>query len=350
MGYWYTTRGRVKRSLDSKSTARDDWQVDAAIDASSRFAERLCHRANFYPLVATRYFDWPDENTRGTRPWRLRLGRHTLISLTTLTVGGDTIASGYLLEPVNDGPPFHRVDLDLSGATTGYYAGDTHQRAIAITGVWGETTDTSPAGALAEALDSSETGVDVTDSSSIGVGSLLLCESERMNVTGRALLDTGQNLGADLAEDDAAVTVNLSSGAAFTVGEEITIGSETMLLTGISGNNGTVLRAWDGTVLAAHTTGADIYAPRTLTVERGAAGTTAAAHNTATALTVWDVPEGIEALVRAEAVSQILNEQSGWARTVGEGDNQREAAGKSIDSLRRQAKARYGRNLRSGAV
>jgi hypothetical protein len=350
VGIWYSTEENVKRSLDSKATARDNWQVAAAIEASSRFAERLCHRAHFYPLVATRYFDWPDENTRGVRPWRLRLGRHTLISLTSLTVGGDTIASGYLLEPVNDGPPYHRIELDLSGTTTGYYAGDTHQRAIGVAGVWGETADTVPGGALAEALDSSETSVDVTDSSAVGVGSLITAGTERMNVTGKALLDSGQNLGTNLAEDDAATTVNLGSGAAFTVGEELTIDSETMLLVSISGNNGTVLRAWNGSTLAAHTSGADIYAPRTLTVERGAVGTTAAAHDTATALTVWDVPGGIEALVRAEAVSQVLNEQSGWARTAGEGENAREAAGKTLDALRKQAKASYGRNLRSGAV
>lgn len=350
MGVWYTTRENVKRSLDSKATARDDWQVDLAIEAGSRAAEKLCRRSHFHPLIATRYFDWPDETTRGVRPWRLRLGKHTLISLTTLVVGGDTIASGYLLRP-DDGPPYHRIEMDTSTSPGAFSAGDTHQRAVAVTGVWGEDDDTSPAGALAEALETTtETAVDVTNSAAVGVGSLVLVGSEWMAVTAKSLLDTGQNLGANLGEDDAATTVNLGSGAAFTVGEEITIDSETMLLVGISGDNGTVIRAWDGSVLAAHTSAADIYAPRTLTVERGAVGSTAATHLTAAALAVWDPPGGIEALVRAEAISQILNENAGYARTVGEGESLREAAGKTLNQLRKEAKRTYGRNLRSGAV
>lgn len=350
MGIWYVTREAVMSALDAKPSTRETDRFDEAIETSSRFAERLCHRAHFHPQIATRYFDWPDENTRGTRPWRLRLGRHRLISLSSLTAGGVTIATSDVnLEPRNDGPPYARIEVDLSSAAA-FQSGDTHQQAIAAAGTWGETLDTAPAGALAEALDDSETGVDVTDSSHIGVGTLLLCESEWVNVTARDLLDSGQNLGSNLGDGDTDDVVNLSSGAAFFVGERITIDSERMDLLDISGNNGIVRRAVDGSQLAAHTSGADIYAPRRLTVERGAVGSTAAAHDTATAVARWLIPSGIWSLVKAESISQVENEQAGYARTIGDGENEREAAGKSLAALRRQVKATYGRQLRSGAV
>jgi hypothetical protein len=43
-----------------------------------------------------------------------------------------------------------------------------------------------------------------------------------------------------------------------------------------------VERQWSGSVLAAHSSGDTIYAYRTLTVQRGQLGTTAATHTTAT--------------------------------------------------------------------
>src|SRR5690606_22447868 len=56
---WYTTRETVKAALDYKETARNDAQVDRAIESASRAVEGLLHR-RFYPETATRYFDWPN--------------------------------------------------------------------------------------------------------------------------------------------------------------------------------------------------------------------------------------------------------------------------------------------------
>jgi hypothetical protein len=350
VGIWYTTRESVMGALDAEPVTREYARFDEAIETSARDIETLCHRSHFYPWLGTRYFDWPDENNRGGRTWRLPLGDHTLISLTSITAGGVAIATGDVnLEPRNSGPPYRRIEIDLSSAAA-FSAGDTHQQAIAILGLWGDSDVARTVGALAEALDNVETGVDVTDVSDIGVGTLLRCEDERMVVTAKGLLDSGQNLGTTLGDETSDDIVNLSSGAAFHVGEVITIDSERMLLVDIAGNNGVVHRAVDGSVLAAHTAPADIYVARTLTVERGAVGTAAVAHNTATALTRWVTPSPVESLNRAEAQTQVLNEQSGWVRTVGDGEAAREAAGKSIDSLRNQVLSRYGRRLRSGAV
>lgn len=343
----YCWRGAVKAALDSDLTARDDAAVDRAIQAACPTIDSLVRWSHFDPRVDVRYFDWPDGNR--SRSWRLWLDQHGLISLTSITAGGDTIPTGNVnLEPVNDGPPFDRVETDLGTSST-FTTGNTHQQAIAITGLWGHSDVSTPAGALAEALDSSETDVDVTNGALVDVWMLLRCEDERMIVTDRAMLDSGQNLGTNLTDSSAAQTVDLTSGAAFNIGEEILIGAERMLITEITGNNGTVERAYNGSTLAAHTSTTDIYVSRRLTVERGANGTTAAAHNTATALTRWVPPGDIEALALAEAEVQVAQELAQYGRTVGQGEAAREMRGAGIEDARNRAIANHKR-WRIGAI
>jgi hypothetical protein len=347
MGVWYATREDVKSALDSKLTARNDAQIDRALESASRTVEGLTHR-RFYPLTATRYFDWPNE--QHARPWRLWLDGDEAVSVDTLVAGGTTIAaSDYYLEPANDGPPYTRIEIDLS-SSAGYASGASHQRAIAVTGVFGYNAESGAAGALAEALDSSETGVDVANSAAIGVGDVLLVDSERMIVTGRSMLDTGQNIGGNLTAAVNDVTVPVTTGSEYTTGETLLVDSERMLIVDVAGNNLTVKRAWDGTVLAAHTSGADIYAPRTLTVTRGALGTTAAAHDTATAVSRHIVPGPVRAYTVALALDLIQQETSGYARTVGSGDNEQEASGRALRALREEVYTRYGRKARTAAV
>lgn len=349
MGVWYATREAVKAALDSKVTARDDAQVDDAIESASRGIEGLTHR-RYYPQLAARTFDWP--NTQYARPWRLWLDANDLISVTTLVAGGATIpAADFFLRRSDDRdePPYTHVEIDLDSSSA-FSSGGTHQRAIVITGLFGYGADEAPAGALAEALDASETEVDVTNSAIIGVGSIIRADSERMIVTGKANLDTGQNLAGGLTTaqaNDVAATV--TDGSAYFVGETLLTDSERLLVVDIAGNVLTVKRAWDGSVLATHTT-PDIYAPRRLTVERGALGTTAATHSNGAALVRHVVPGTIRSLCIAEAISQVQQEQAGYGRVVGSGDNEREASGKGLADLRQQAYTRYGRKARVRAI
>lgn len=338
---WYCTREDVKSSLDVKLTARSDVQVDAAIESASRTIDKATHR-KFFPSKGTRYLDWPAKP--GSYSWRLWLGQHELASTSAavVTSGGNTLSStDYWFRP-DDGPPFTRLELDKDSAAS-FGQGSTEQRDIAIASDWfGYSADTQPAGALAEALDTSETSVDVTDSSVVGVGDLITVDSERMIVTGKQMLTSGQSLQADIDAQAKTVTVAVTTGTGFHVGEVLLLDSERMLVVDIAGNNLTVKRAWDGTVLAAHT-GSTIYAARTLTVERGSVGTTTAAHDTAAAVTRNRPPAPITALCRALSVDQVLQELGGYSRTVGSGDNEREASGRALaqawkraDSYRRQ--------------
>lgn len=347
MGVWYCTREEVKAALDQKETARNNVQIDDAIENGSRAVEGVMHR-RFYPETATRYFDWP--NSQYARPWRLWLDQHELISVSSLVAGGTSIAaSNYFLEPANDGPPFTYVEINLN-STAAFKSGATHQRSIAITGVFGYRADTGPAGALSGSLTAPATSVGITNSAAVGVGTILLVESERMLVTEKSMLSTAQTIGVGLTADKANTTVAVTTGIAYAVGETILVDSERMFIVDIAGNNLTVIRAWDGTVLAAHTLGATIFAPRTLTVERGALGTTAATHADATAIAKYKIPGPVKSLAKAYAINQLMQETSGYARTAGAGENEREFNGRSIRGLETSVYRSHGRKARKGAV
>jgi hypothetical protein len=348
MGIWYTTRESVKSALDSAETARNNVQVDRAIESASRSLEGLLHR-RFYPQTATRYFAWP--NRQYARSWRLWLDQDEVASVSTLVAGGVTIpATDYFLEPANSGPPYTRVEVDL-GSSSAFSSSGTHQRAIAITGVFiGCPVDEEPAGALAALISStSATTCNVTDSSLIGVGDIIKVDSERMLVTGKSMLDTAQNVSnLTAANSDVAIT-GITAGT-IAVGEIILVDSERMLAVDVAGTTVTVKRAWDGSVLAAHSSPTDIFAGRTLTVTRGALGTTAATHSNGAAITKHVVPGLVKELCVAEAINTIQQETSGYAREVGEGENAREASGRGLREIRNDALAAYGRKARSAAV
>src|ERR1044072_7432668 len=102
----YATREDVMRALDVKVTARNGRQIDRALESASRGIEDLCHR-RFYPVQATRYFDWPDAQYRPS--WRLWLNDNGPVSPPALPSGGPVIAStDWLLDPNRSGPPYNR--------------------------------------------------------------------------------------------------------------------------------------------------------------------------------------------------------------------------------------------------
>lgn len=343
---WVCTREDVMSAVDSKFTARDTGRVDRAIEAASLAIKHTLHR-QFYPETRTQTFDWP--NDQYARPWRLWLNQHEMVSVSALTSGGVTIAaSDFFLRP-DAGPPYTHIEIDLDSSAA-FAAGDTHQRAISVSGVFmGCAPVTAPAGALAEALDASETAVDVTDSAAIGVGQILIVDSERMIVTGKSMLTTGQTLQTALTASAANTTVAVSNGAAYAYDEVILLDSERMLIVDIAGNNLTVKRAHDGSVLVAHT-GSTIYAPRTLTVERGALGTTAATHTISTAITRHVVPGPVRTLGIAESINTLFQETAGYSRQIGSGETARESYARGLKDLRAEVYATYGRKARIRAV
>lgn len=332
-GVWYATREEIKNELDVKETSRSNARIDRVLEDASRRIEGLCHR-KFFPVQATRYFDWPSR--AGATPWILRLNHQELVSVAVLSSGGATLtADEYNLEPVNDGPPFNRVEVNLGGNGS-FGGGDTYQRDIQIAGLWGHRNTEASTGSTVEILDDSETAVDVdgATSAAVGVGSLVRVDSERMLVRERRQLSTGQTLGTSITNQNNIVTIPVQSGAAFTAGEVIVLDAERMLVEDVIANNLIVRRAWDGSTIAAHTVGATIYAPRALVVTRGALGTTAAAHASGSSVALWMPPGPVRQLTIAEALTDLLQGRSGYARTSGSGDSERESSGRGLKDLR----------------
>lgn len=312
----YISREQFMAAADIHTPANLSATIDRILQAASRGIDQTYHR-HFYPLTEAVTFSF----TGGGQGFWLN---RDLRSITSATVDAtaQTVAD-ITLYPSQYGPPYSWVDL--MGAE------------VIITGVWGYSADTTPAGALAEALDASETGVDVTDSSLAGVGDMLLVDTEQMVVTEAALLDTTADLNDTLTADVSDETVTVTDGTLVLAGEVVTMDSERMKIISISGNDLTVKRSWDGSTLAAHSTGLNVFAPRTLTVERNAVGTTAATHLTAATLTRNVPPQPITSLCVAEAQVMFQQEQSAYGRTVGSGESQREAKGAGLVGIRKQA-------------
>lgn len=348
MGIWYATREDVKSALDIKETAHSNAVVDRAIEAASRKVEKDTHR-RFYPCVATRKVDWP--NYQRTYAWKLYLDANEVITVTSLSSAGTVIASNqyFLRRPDNvDEAPYSVIEIDLSTSAS-FLSATTFQRQISITGTFGYSADLAAGGALSAAITTtSATSCNVTNSAAVGVGDLILVDSEYMTVTEKTSLATGQ-VCSDLTAMKSAVTITGITGGTIFVGETITVDSERMLVLDVTGTTVTVERATEGSVLAAHTGSPAVYAPRTLTVARGKAGTTAATH-LISATVQKNVPPGpIAELVTAYALDALQQKQSAYSRTVGSGDNARNASGSALASLATQVYQEYTR-VRFGTV
>jgi membrane protein implicated in regulation of membrane protease activity len=209
----------------------------------------------------------------------------------------------------------------------------------------------APAGTVVGAVDAVATALAVGPTAAIGVGSLLIVGTERVQVTGRSMAATGQTLAGALDAQARTTRVPVQDGAAVAEGETILIDGERMRVTDVAGTTLIVTRAWDGTALAAHDAGVAVYALRALTVARGVLGTTAAPIPDGTALTAWQPPGGVRTLTIAEATNTVQQEQSGYARTLrsGSGSKQVAVSTLALGDLRDSVYARYGRQ-RMGAI
>ena len=348
---WYCSREDVKAALDSKETARNNPQIDRAIAAASRSIEGLTHR-RFYPWTGTRYVDWP--NYQYARPWRLWLGPNEVASVSSLVSGGVTIpATDYFLRRGDDldEPPYTSIEIDLDSPSA-FGAGATHQRSAAITGVFiGCPVNEESVGSLTADLAASPTATASATwtTARIGVGDILHVDNERVIITERTMVDSTQNLQTPLTASVADVTVAVTSGLSFAVDEILLLDSERMRVVDIAGNNLTVKRAWDGSVLAANT-GSDIYTLTGIEISRGQLGTTIAAHSSGTTIYRHVVPSLVRDLAIAEAMSTLMQEGSGYARTAGSGENEREVSGRGLKGLLDDVYTAYGRKARISAI
>ena len=346
MPNWYVSREAVKQAASVFGTERNA-RVDDIIEGESRRLDRVTRRF-FIPQTLTRLFAWPQPH--GIRADQLILDQD-LISVTTLQTKAQddsptTISSDdFFVEPVNEGPPFSRIEIDQSSDAS-FESGDTPQRSISVAGSWGFSNDTKASGTVASGLASSASAVSMvcSDASLIDVGDTLLIESEQVFVSERVAAAEPNNdlIDGALTATQSQVGVTVDDGTRYSAREIILVDSEQMFIDSISSNTLTVRRAFNGSVLAAHSNDAPVSVFRTLTVERGVNGTTAATHANSTAVTKYMPERDVATLVRAEVVAIVAN--------VGAGEGAIEFKGTSLEKLRKETYRRYTRNFVRTAV
>jgi hypothetical protein len=322
----YVNRETVASALDAAETWRAADRIDRAIETATLMVEGLLRR-RFIPTLDTRYFDWP--NRASPTPWRLWLDYDEVISVTSVVAGGVTLPLASLfLEPVNLGPPYTYIETSLATSAT-FQAGQTRQRAVAISGLFGFQDEAETVGQLAGPLGGTtgSTASVIWTTPRIGVGDLLKIDAERVLVTDRNLVDSTQTLQTPLSKSAADVTVAVSDGTAFAAEETILLDAERMRVIDVAGNNLVVKRAFDGSVLAAHT-GSKIYTLTGVTLGRSQAGTTIASHLQAAPITRLVIPGVVRDLALAYALNQLEQESTGYARTAGTESQARVPTGK----------------------
>ena len=353
MPNWYATREAVKRAIRMNGNENDE-TVDRLIEAASRDIDNMTHRW-FIPKTQTRTFRYPSRNSSGD----VLYVDADLISVTTLQTKAQdssptTISSSdYFLEPANNAPPYHRIEIDIS-SNASFESGDTSQRSISINGSWGFSNDTVSGGTVVSGLASDAAATSMVCSngsqvSGISVGDTLLVESEQLFVTEKTSAALNSILTDGVLTADKSENITVDSGHGILACEVILIDSEQMFVR-VSGTTAlTVERAYNGTTLAAHTNNTAVHIFRTLTVTRGVNGTTAATHANSTAISIYRAPAPIRELAAGMAIAAITQEAAAYGRTVGAGEGAVEITGRDLANLQARISAQYMRP-REGAI
>lgn len=347
----YVGREQLASATDVRASAYLSATLDRKCASGSRAAEAFLNVRHFYPLVKTRYFDWP--NTQDVGPWRIYFDDEPLISLTSFTSGGVTIpAASFNLEPNASGPPYDYLEL-IRSTSYSFASGTTPQRALAVTGVWGETASDDATSTLSAAMTDT-TGTSITVTTPAGdVGSILRIDSERLLLAEKSWSSSGMTVGnaSGLLASAADQLVTVSSTTTYSRGEILLADAERMLVQDvISSTVLSVRRAYDGTTLATHANGTTIYRQLSLTVTRGALGTTAATHLNAAPVYRWRCPSLVEELSLAYALDARIGASTGYARPAGSGDSTRPLTGVGIQAIEARAFLAHGRTARMRTV
>jgi hypothetical protein len=370
-GPCYCTRESVMRALDVKAAGYNKDQVDRCVVDGTDSAEMLLQR-RFYPWDDTRSKDWP--NYDYSNPWRVWLDNNELADVTVnppvVTSGGVLIPDSeiYWGDPGRPQAPYTYFELQRQSEAA-FGNGPTPQREIVIQGTFGYQLNWQPCTNLEAAITTTTaTTLNATSGTGTGYGcgDLILIDSERMIVQDAFFMDTTVTYSglSDVSANDNVVGV--PSGAAFTVGEVLQVDIESLLVQTIQNNNLIVKRAYDGSILAAHS-GGTLWARRQLQVLRGQLGTVAATHLVNAPVSFNSPPGLVRQLSTAEAIVGLAQEPSGYAgvllgSTSGQasyrstaqvnfGTSVRESVpGPGLPDLRDRCFQRYGRKVRSRAI
>ena len=214
-----TNRGATSTPITDTA---DDAVIDQLLEQASRFLDSETAR-QYYPSLETRYFDLPSG--------RQLFLDDDLLAVTSITNGDGTsiTSTDYVLESRNN-PPYWAIKLKESSSIV--WEADSSgnsERVIAVAGFWGYHNDYTRRGwrvgsTLAEDLDTSEVGWDMT------------------------------------------------SGTLFSAGQIIKVDNEIAIISSVATNTVTIVsRAENGTTAATHLTGGTVYIWRPMDEVRNAA-------------------------------------------------------------------------------
>jgi hypothetical protein len=210
----YASIADVKNILGITATT-DDTMIRKIVESSSRSLDNYCNRT-FIVNSGTKYFDGA-----------VTLWTPDLLSITTLKTDedgdgtyentfttDDYILYGVGLEDRLNTYPKTEIVINYSLGDYGSFASGV-QKGVQIAGVWGYGDGISATPYIsdtttAEALDASETGVDVTSATNLSAGQLILVESEQMYIysisTNTLTVERGVN-GTTAATHDTGKTI-----------------------------------------------------------------------------------------------------------------------------------------------
>jgi hypothetical protein len=141
---------------------------------------------------------------------------------------------------------------------------------------------------------------------------ILLIESEQLLVEGTGAPISAASL-LNEALDTTETAIDVDNGAEFHTNEVIRVDAEDMLIRDIVSNTLYVDRKWNETDAASHANDAAIKVYRAYTVRRGINGTTAAAHANGQAISRYIPPHDVNWIAREIAGLMVLKAKSGFA-------------------------------------
>jgi hypothetical protein len=231
-----------------------------------------------------------------------------LLSVTSIDNDGTVLATtDWIGRPVQrawEHGPYYYLDLDPDGSVAEWASDD-----LTIVGKWGMYDYSVSLGFSASLAAVDTATLAIADGSKLSPGMVLLIESEQLLVESTSTTTTDST--ADLAEDVDATSeteITITDGTKVAVGEVIKVGFEQMLVLDIATNELQVERAYNGTSMAAHTSGAGVLVFRTFNVKRGINGTTAAIHSSK-AVYQYQAPADVNYLCR-QLAALMMNKAS----------------------------------------
>lgn len=288
---------------DAQSPGADEARMYQAIREASDYLQKEI--GWFLPVTLARSFNGKGSN---------RLFVPPLLAISTIVNDSDTLTTlDYILKP-DDGfwpnGPFGQLLVDPDATLLSCWFDE--ENGVVITGRWGKYERSADTGANVDDTtqqNSSQLTLKVDNGAKVSPGMVLLIGSEQELVTGwgdpTASITTLN--GAVSATDE---TITLANGALVNVGEVLRVDFEQMKIKDKRTHQCSVTRSWNGTGRVSHLTATAVDVYRTVNVERGMNGTTAAVHANAVDIHRYFVPDDMQYLTK-EIATLIVNKAKG---------------------------------------